>query len=259
MTSLPQHRSVQGRRPSVGPTTARRRPSVRRRPGAGFLPAWRPAARVGAPRARFRVYAEDEYFAQGGQIAEAARDGSGWPIGGSVFSTDVAVAEGVHGLRIAVGTVLIAGAGALGVVLALGAFASATHVRGKTALRAARANAPTAGAASATTAARTTHLRPKTISGRARRVRPATAVARRARPARRNASAKSWSNARSSEVATSRSAAGLALSNADVTVGAPAFPGGRGSGEGSHGRRTEIAASSNSPSRRNSGEFGFER
>jgi hypothetical protein len=139
MTSLPQHRSVQGRRPSVGPTTARRRPSVRRRPGAGFLPAWRPAARVGAPKERFRVYAEDEYFAHGGQIAEVARDGSAWAVEGSVFSADVAAAEGAHGLRIAFGTVLIAGAGALGVVLALGVFASSTHVRRKTALRAARA------------------------------------------------------------------------------------------------------------------------
>lgn len=259
MTSLPQHRSVQGRRPSVGPTTARRRPSVRRRPGAGFLPAWRPAARVCAPRARFRVYAEDEYFAQGGQIAEAARDGSGWPMGGSVFSTDVAVAEGVHSLRIAVGAVLIAGAGALGVVLALGAFASSTHVRRKTALRAARANARTAGAASATTAARATHLRPKTISGRARRVRSATVVARHARPARRSASARSRPNARSSKVAASRSAAGPALPNPDATVDAPVFPGGRGSSEGSHGHLTEMAASSDSPSRRDSGEFGFER
>lgn len=259
MTSLPQHRSVQGRRPSVGPTTARRRPSVRRRPGAGFLPAWRPAARVGAPRARFRVYAEDEYFAQGGQIAEAACDGSGWPVEGSVFSADVAAAEGAHGLRIAVGTVLIAGAGALGVVLALGVFASSTHVRRKTALRAARANARTAGPASAITAARTTHLRPKTISGRARRVRPATVVARHARPARRSASARSWSNARSSKAAASRSAAARALPSTDATVGEPTLPGGRGSSEGSHGHSTEIAASSNSPSRRGSGEFGFER
>jgi hypothetical protein len=255
MTSLPQHRSVQGRRPSVGPTTARRCPSVRTRPGAGFLPAWRPAARVGPPRARFRVYAEDEYFAQGGQIAEVARDGSGWPVEGSVFSADVA-AEGGHGLRIAVGTVLIAGAGALGVVLALGAFASSTHVRRKTALRAARANARTAGAASAITAARTTHLLPKTISGRARRVRPATVVARHARPARRSASARSWSNTRSSKAAA---AVGRALPGTDVTVGAPALPGGHGSSEGSHGHSTEIAASSNSSSRRGSGEFGFER
>jgi hypothetical protein len=203
------------------------------------------------------VYAEDEYFAQGGQIAEVARDGSGWPVEGSVFSADVA-AEGGHGLRIAVGTVLIAGAGALGVVLALGAFASSTHVRRKTALRAARANAPTAGAASAITAARTTHLLPKTISGRARRVRPATVVARHARPARRSASARSWSNARSSKAAATRSAAGRALPSTDVTVGAPAFPGGRGSGEDPAGHSKEMAASRNSP-RRSSGEFGFER
>src|ERR1700733_3949243 len=132
MRSLPQHRSVQGRRPSVGLTMARRRPSVRRRPGAGFLPAWRPAARVGASRERIRVYGEDEYFAQGGQMAEVAREGSGWPREGSVFSADAATAEEARGLRMAAGTVLIAGAGALGVVLALGALASSTHVRRKT-------------------------------------------------------------------------------------------------------------------------------
>ncbi len=260
MTSLPQHRSVQGRRPSVEPTTARRRPSVRRRPGAGFLPAWRPAARVGAHRARFRVYAEDEYFAHGGQIAEVARDGSGWPVERSVFSADVAAAEGAYGFRIAVGTVLIAGAGALGVVLALGAFASSSHVRRKTALRAARANARTAGAASAITAARTTHLRPKTISGRARRVRSATVVARHARPpARRRASTESWSKAPSSRAAASRSAAGRALPSTDVTVGEPTFSDGRGTAGNSHGHSAEVAASSNSSSRRGSGEFSFER
>ena len=259
MRSLPQHRSVQGRRPSVGQTTARRRPPVRRRPGAGFLPAWRPAARVGAPRAGFRVYAEDEYFAHGGQIAEVARDGSGWPAEGSVFTADVAAAEGAHGLRIAVGTVLIAGAGALGVVLALGAFASSSHVRRKTAARAARANAGTAGVTSAITAARSTHLRPKMISGRARRVRSATVVARHARPARRSASTRSWSNAPSSNADASRSAAGQTLPSADVTVGEPTSPDGRGSAGDVHGHSTEIAASSSSPSRRDSGEFGFER
>jgi hypothetical protein len=255
MTSLPQHRSVQGRRPSVGPTTVRRRPSVRRRPGAGFLPAWRPAARVGTPRARFRVYDEDEYFAHGGQVAEVARDGSGWPMESSVFSADVAAVEGARGLRIAVGSVLIAGAGALGIVLALGAFVSSTHVRRKTALRAARANARIAGAASAITAARTTHLRPKTNSGRARPVQ--RVVARHARPASRSAS-RSWSNARSSKAAAARPAAGRALPSTEVTVGA--LPDGRGSSEGAYGHSTEISASPRStPSRRGSGEFGFER
>jgi len=205
------------------------------------------------------VYAEDEYFAQGGQIAEVARDGSGWPVEGSVLSADVAGAEGAHGLRIAVGTVLIAGAGALSVVLALGAFVSSTHVRRKIALRAARANAPIAGAASAITAPRTTHLRPKTISGRARRVRAATVVARHARPARPSASARSWSHARSSKAAASRSAAGRALPSSDVTVGAPALTGGRESSEGSSGHSPEMVASSTPPSRRGSGEFGFER
>jgi hypothetical protein len=203
------------------------------------------------------VYDEDEYFAQGGQIAEVARDGSGWPMESSVFSTDVVAVEGARGLRIAVGSLLIAGAGALGVVLALGAFVSSTHVRRKAALRAARANARTAGAASALTTARTTHLRRKTINGRARRVRPV--VARHARPASRNAY-RSWSNARSSKAVASRPAAGRALPSTDVTVDAPAFPGGRRSTEGSYGHRTEIAASPrNTPSRRGSGEFGFER
>jgi hypothetical protein len=202
------------------------------------------------------VYDEDEYFAQGGQIAEVARDRSGWPMESSVFSADVAAVQGARGLRIAVGSVLIAGAGALGVVLALGAFVSSTHVRRKTALRAARANARTAGAASTLTAARTTHLRPKTISGRARRVRPV--AARHARPASKSAS-RGWSNARSSKAVASRPAAGRALPSTDVTD-APAFPGGRGSTEGSYGHGTEIAASPrNTPSRRGSGEFGFER
>jgi hypothetical protein len=202
------------------------------------------------------VYDEDEYFARGGQIAEA-RDRSGWPMESSVFSADGAAVEDARGLRIAVGSVLIAGAGALGVVLALGAFVSSTHVRRKTALRAARANARTAGAATALTAARTTQLRPKTISGRARRVRPV--VARPARPPSRSAS-RSWSHARSSKAVAPRPAAGRVLPATDVTVDAPAFPGGRASTEGSYDPGTEIAASPRStPSRRGSGEFGFER
>ena len=265
MTSLPQHRSVQGRRPSVGPTTARRSPSVRRRPGAGFLPAWRPAARVSSPRERFRVYAEDEYFANGGQIFEGARDGSGWPVEGSAFSADVAAGEGGRGSRMAAGTVLLAGAGALGVVLALGTFASSTHVRRKAALRAARPTARTAGAISAITAARTTHLRPKTISGRARRVRPTTVVASHSRPARTSASARNWPDARASDAAASRSSAARVLPSTGVTPGIdvaarePAIAGGRESGEGSPAHSTEIAASSDTSSRRGSGEFGFER
>jgi hypothetical protein len=257
MRSLPQHRSVQGRRSSVGPTTARRRPSVRRRPGAGFLPAWHPAARVGAPRERFRVYAEDEYFAQHGQIAEADRDG-GWSAEGSIFSADVAAAEDVHGLGIAAGMVLIAGAGALCVVLALGVLASSTHLRRKTALRAARANARAAGADSAIASARTTHLRPKTISGRARRARPATAASH-AWPARRSTSAGHRSNARSSNAAISRSTAGRALAGTEMAAGAPAFVDGRGSGAASHDHSTQMAATSTSASHRSPGEFGFER
>jgi hypothetical protein len=259
MTSLPQNRSVQGRRPSVGPTRARRRPPVRRRPGAGFLPAWRPAARVRAPRARFRVYAEDEYFAQAGQITEVARAGSGWPAEGSVFSASDAGTEGAHGPRVAAGAMLVAGAGALGVVLVLGTFATSTHVRRKTALRAARASARTAGAALAITATRTAHLRPKATSRGARRARPATAVATHALPVRRSASARSRSNGRSSTTADSRSAAGHALPSATGTAGAPAFLTARGDAEGFHGPSAEMAASSDTRSRRRSGEFGFER
>lgn len=259
MRSLPQHRSVQGRRPSVGPTTARRHPPVRRRPGAGFLPAWRPAARVIASRERFRVYAEDEYFAQGGQIAEVARGQSDWPVEGSVFSADATAAGGVHGFRAAAATALITGAGALGVVLVLGAFASSSHVRRKTALRAARANARTAGAASAITAARITHLRPKTINGRSRRVRSATAATRHPRPARKSASGRNWSNTGSSKAVGSRSPAGRALPGTDVAVGEPSFPDARGTAGVPHGHGTEIAASSSSGSRRGPGEFGFER
>jgi hypothetical protein len=259
MTSLPQHRSVQGRRPSVGPTTARRRPSVRRRPGAGFLPAWRPVARVGAPGARFRVYGEDEYFAHSRRNAERARDGSGWPAEGSAFSADVAGAEGAHGLSIAAGAVLIAGAGALGVVLALGAFATSTHVRRKTALRAARANARTAGAALALTTTRTTLPHPKAKSGRARRVRPATAVARRPLSVRRGASARGRSNARSSTATADAPALRRGLAKVDRTVGGPTPPTGRGGSEGSYGQGTEMVASSDTSSRRGAGEFGFER
>lgn len=43
----PTHSPVHpGRRPSVERTTARRCPSTRKRPGAGFLPTWLPVARV---------------------------------------------------------------------------------------------------------------------------------------------------------------------------------------------------------------------
>ncbi len=256
MRSLPQHRPVQGRRPSVGPTTARRRPSTRRRPGAGFLPAWRPAARVIAPRERFRIYTEDEYFAEDGQVAE--RDGSAWSLDSSEPSGGGA-GWGMRCLRFAAGTALVAGAGALGLVVVLNLFASSTHVRRKTALRAVRANARTAGVVSAIAVTRTTHLRPKMINGRARRTRPATVVAKHARPARRSASTQGRSNARSSNAATTRSAAGQALPSADRAGSEPAFPDGRGNGAQSHGRSAEIAASSNSASHRGSGEFGFER
>lgn len=67
-TFPPTHRSVpQGRRLSVAPTTARRFPSARRRPGVGFFPARVSAARVGSgesPGTRFRIYDEDEFFSR---------------------------------------------------------------------------------------------------------------------------------------------------------------------------------------------------
>jgi hypothetical protein len=58
-------RSVQGRRPLVSPTTVRRSRSARRRPGAGPLPSWRPAARVlkrGSSIEHFHVLSEEEFF-----------------------------------------------------------------------------------------------------------------------------------------------------------------------------------------------------
>jgi len=80
----PTHRPAHGRRPSVSPTTARRSRSARRRPGAGPLPSWRPAARVlkrSSPRCHFRVYGEEEFFAA---IERSAieRSGDGAPARG---------------------------------------------------------------------------------------------------------------------------------------------------------------------------------
>jgi hypothetical protein len=258
MTSLPQHRSVQGRRPSVGPTTARRRPSVRRRPGAGFLPAWRPAARVGTARAPFRVYAEDEYFALSGETADVAHDRSARPVESSVFSADAVAAGGARGSRIAAGALLVVGAGALGVALTLGAFATSTHIRRKSVLRAARANARTAGVAMAITATRTKRVSPKTISGRARRVRPATAGARHALPAGRSVSVRHRSNARSSKAAARGATADRALASNETTAGASALRSDPGSSEGPSGPRAEMASSGDKPTRP-AGEFGFER
>jgi hypothetical protein len=258
MTSLPKHRSVQGRRPSVGPTTARRSPSARRWPGAGFLPAWRPAARVIAPRERFRMYAEDEYFAQAGQISELARDGVSWPVDGSHF-VDAGAGAGIRGFRLAAGAALVAGAGALGVVLVLNVLASSVHVRRKTALRTARANARIAAATSAITTARPTHLRSKGSTGRARRTRPAPVVNKGARHAHRSAFIQDGSNARSSRPAASRPLADRALPSTDVAAREPVSADGRGTGGDARGARTEVAASGNPASRRGKGEFGFER
>ncbi len=259
MRSLPQHRPVQGRRPSVAPTTARRRPFARRRPGVGILPAWHPAARVGAPAERFRVYAEDEYFAQGEQIAELARDGSAWRRGGSALPPDGATAGGTRRFRVAVGTMLFAGTGALGLVLAFGVLGPSNHMRRKAALRAARANARAVAAASAIAEARTSPLRRKRISRRARPVRAAAVAASSARHGHGRAHVKDRPRTQRSAVVTSRSTADDVLSSARL-AGSDATPSGdRGTGNYVLDHKAAVAVPSESTSRPAKGEFGFER
>jgi hypothetical protein len=173
MTSPPPHRSVpRGRRPSVEFTTARRCPSARRRSGAGFLPARRPAARVnGARRERFRVYPEDEFFAQADQAARLPhRDAAAcFPAPRTIApqsapgpaaaeaSTGVALSAGIEpragiassagarhghgGVRVALATALLTGAGALLLALVLQMLATTTPARRRTLVRSARAGA----------------------------------------------------------------------------------------------------------------------
>lgn len=265
-TSPPKHRSVQqGRRPSIGPTTARRRPFARRRPGVGFPPAWHPAARVirrSPPKERFRVYAEDEFFALGERALEPTRDGSAQavvvgdsPMGMNAWSPNAPNAQYVHGARVAFGSLLVAGAGALGLVLALN-LASATHGRRKAALRVARANS--------TPAIATPHVTPVHIarrvrhvgaSGRARQRRAAIAPAD-ARRRQGRAPVKRPARVPLNSAAAPSSA--LVTQAQRVAVAGPSRTGGRVNGDDGRPQVTASAASSD-PARAAHGEFGFER
>lgn len=94
------HRQVpQGRRPSVERTTTRRRPSARRRLGAGYLPAWLLAAGVAGSPERFRVVAESEFF--GGPELEWTSSGRPLRIAGwtrrAVVAAMLAASVGVFG------------------------------------------------------------------------------------------------------------------------------------------------------------------
>lgn len=187
-TSRPPHRSVQqGRRPSVEPTTARRCPSARRRPGAGYLPAWLPAARVMRrcrPKERFRVYSEDEFFARGEQIARAMTrdDAVASASVPALPSSSVGATVGARGLRMALGTGLVAGVGALGLVVVFYMLSPAAHVRRKAALRAARANALATAAAKPPASPRVAQrARPREVHRQVRRSHAATS--RRSSPA----------------------------------------------------------------------------
>jgi hypothetical protein len=143
-TSPPTHRSVrQGSRPLVASTTARRSPSARMRPGAGFLPAWPPAARVLTKRGRaerFRVYGEDEFFAEAGLTACAMENA----LEGATNLADGAVGcdgrtTGVSARRC--GFVLVGTVGAVGLVLVVHTLTPARQVRRKVALRPVHARA----------------------------------------------------------------------------------------------------------------------
>jgi hypothetical protein len=261
MKSPPSHRSVrQGRRPSVESTTARRCPSARRRPGAGFLPAWPPVARVRlASKERFRVYSEDEYFARSERIPELTRDGSARrPIASEVLAQVDDLPE-AGGARLARGVVAVVGIGALAFGLAFHLLASTAQVRRRALLRAARPGT-SAGAAPAGARRPSVHAR--------QQARPRSTNQRRARPRPSSASDVCRDRLPSSR-ATVRSAAardrGARAPRAREVGGSPQVPtaparqAGGASSQGAVARDVELAASSGSAARGEEGEFGFER
>jgi hypothetical protein len=123
------------------------------------------------------VYSEDEFFARGEQIAKATtRDHAVGAASASAFPASlVGVTAGARGLRMAFGTGLVAGVGALGLVIVFHALSPAEHVRRKAVLRAARANALAAAAATPPTSLRVgRRARPRTVHRHVRRSRAAT-------------------------------------------------------------------------------------
>lgn len=264
-TSHPPHRSVQqGRRPSVEPTTARRCPSARRRPGAGFLPAWPPAARVVRrcmAKERFRVYSEDEFFARGEQIAKAmGRDDAVGSASVPAFQSSLAgAAVGARGLRMALGTGLVAGAGALGLAVVVYMLSPAAHVRRKAVLRAGRANALATAAAKPPAALRVAQrARPRAVRRQARRDHAATPGAsasdRRAvqAPIRHTAMTRPVS-------AVSLSPARRSSGSPRVVARGPSSPAGGSTDVDVRARPEVVAASNGSASPQGEGEFGFEQ
>jgi len=261
--SPPKHRSVrQGRRPSIGPTTARRRPFARRRPGAGFLPAWHPVARVTrhcVPKERFRVYAEDEFFALGEYVGELTRDGSARAAAVCGSLTDAGGGPfGARSARVASATVLFLGTGALGLVLALYVFASASHGRRKVLLRVARANTTSAAATPPVAPVRAVRRMHRVgINGRVRRRRAAIAPAG-AHRARETASVSRRAAVRpGSAIATPSSAP--VVPGSRVAGAEPSRPSSRIRGREGRAQATALAVSDGSTSRPGHGEFGFER
>lgn len=127
----------------VASTTARRSPSARMRPGAGFLPAWPPAARVLTKRRRaerFRVYGEDEFFAEAGLSACAMENA----LEGATSLADGAAScdgrtTGVSARRC--GFVLVGTVGTVALVLVVHTLTPARQVRRKVALRPVHARA----------------------------------------------------------------------------------------------------------------------
>jgi hypothetical protein len=119
-----------GRRQSIERTTARRFPSARKRPEAGYLPtlaSGRPRARMllsgdpamtllrRAPREVYRVYSEEEFFAVG---EDALLAGSAASAG--LSEPAVSVGAGDRRLRRLAGAAALAGAvGAVGATLAV--------------------------------------------------------------------------------------------------------------------------------------------